>query len=270
MEIRFICPRWGTEQLDWDSFISKVADAGYDGIEWGIAGDVSQQTIEDVFNKVTVKGMILIPQHYDTYESDFTTHKKQFADWFRKMETLQPLFINSQTGKDFFSFEQNLEVIEVAFEFTAKTGVPVYHETHRGKFSFAAHVTGKFLEAVPLLQITLDASHWVNVAETFLMDQEEAMDIAIQKTAHIHARVGHTQGPQIADPRAPEWQFAVDAHLQWWDEVVKAKDNTLLTIAPEFGPYPYLTHLPFTQEPVASQWDINLYMKNLLKERYKK
>jgi len=41
------------------------------------------------------------------------------------------------------------------------------------------------------------------------------------------------------------------------------------TITPEFGPAPYMPALPYTKMPVASQWDINVYMMNLLKERYK-
>ena len=29
-----------------------------------------------------------------------------------------------------------------------------------------------------------------------------------------------------------------------------------------------MLHLPFTQMPVANQWEINLYMKDMLKDRY--
>jgi hypothetical protein len=45
-------------------------------------------------------------------------------------------------------------------------------------------------------------------------------------------------------------------------------NREILTITPEFGPYPYMQHLPFTRMPVANQWEVNLYMKELLKKRF--
>ena len=42
----------------------------------------------------------------------------------------------------------------------------------------------------------------------------------------------------------------------------------MLTITPEFGPPPYLVTLPFTQQPLTDQWAVNVFMMNLLKERY--
>ena len=88
---------------------------------------------------------------------------------------------------------------------------------------------------------------------------------------HIHARVGWAQGPQVSDPRAPEWKAALEAHLRWWDQVVDQKRKAgaeRFTIAPEFGPPPYLPLAPFTQKPLADQWDINVYMMELLRKRY--
>lgn len=182
--------------------------------------------------------------------------------------------MNSQTGKDFFSFDQNKSLIELAEAFAQRSGIPVYHETHRNKFSFAAHIAREYLSRIPTLKITLDISHWVNVAESFLEDQQEVVQLAISRTEHLHARIGHPQGPQISDPRAPEWQEAVRIHLTWWDGVVenkkKAGEGAVLTITPEFGPHPYMVSLPFTRQPIANQWEINLHMVHLLKSRYLK
>lgn len=153
-----------------------------------------------------------------------------------------------------------------------ETGIPIVHETHRGKFSFALHITRQYLEKIPDLELGLDLSHWCNVAESLMQDQLVALALALVRTRHIHARVGYTEGPQIIDPRLPEWEETMNFHLSCWDKVYenfKMMNREYLTITPEFGPYPYMIHLPFTQMPVANQWDINLYMKDLLKERYK-
>ena len=50
----------------------------------------------------------------------------------------------------------------------------------------------------------------------------------------------------------------------------KHKDvgGKVFTITPEFGPWPYMPALPFTRQPITSQWEVNVYMRDLLKKRY--
>jgi hypothetical protein len=100
------------------------------------------------------------------------------------------------------------------------------HETHRGKFSFCASITRKFLEALADFAITTDFSHWCNVSESFLQDQQKTVELAIRRAKHIHARVGHTQSAQVEDPRAPEWQEALQHHLEWWVSIIKGHAST--------------------------------------------
>jgi hypothetical protein len=254
MKCLFFCPRWGSETLSWDTFMTRVKAAGYDGVEWAIACDTPLNLIDEVLGLSHNYGLSLIAQHYDTNDLDFNRHFDNYAAWLVKVKAYPWLKINSQTGKDYFSFEQNAKLIALA-------GGNVIHETHRGKFSFAAHVTKTYLETISSLQLTLDLSHWVSVAESFLEDQSEAMKLAVMSTEHIHARVGYTEAPQVPDPSDPEWQFALEHHLKWWDQVAARKQGKVMTITPEFGPYPYLTH-------GGDQWKMNLYMMNLLKKRY--
>jgi hypothetical protein len=104
-----------------------------------------------------------------------------------------------------------------------------------------------------------------------LHDQEEAVQLTLERTDHIHARIGHQEGPQVNDPRAPEWAGTVKRHLEWWDKIVemKIKDGTRkLTILTEFGPPDYMPTLPYTRQPLSDQWAINVHMMNLLKKRY--
>ena len=266
MIIPFFCPRWGSEDLPWDAFCQKVKQEGYDGIEYAIAGTVTEKELDEVWNTAAKHNLAIIAQHYDTYEANFSKHAELYQAWLQKMKPYPVEKINSQTGKDFFSFSQNESLIKAA----SASGLPVVHETHRNKFSYAAHVTQKYLEAIPGLKLTLDASHWVCVAESFLDDQPQAMQLAIERTAHIHARVGYTEGPQVPDPRLPEWQEALNKHLGWWDKVValKTKESTRLTITPEFGPFPYMVHMPATGIPITNQWEVNSYLMQLLKKRY--
>jgi hypothetical protein len=97
------------------------------------------------------------------------------------------------------------------------------------------------------------------------------MRAAVARADHIHARVGFPQGPQVNDPRAPEWTEALDHHLAWWDAIVaehRRRKSDALTITPEFGPAPYMPAMPYSREPLSNQWEVNLYMKDLLRARY--
>ena len=271
MKFEYYCPRWGYEHLTWDDFFRYVKEVGYHGVEYAIASSTPEQELHQVWNLAERHGATMIPQHFDTYHADFNQHYDHYAAWLEKLKGFSAPKIDSQTGKDFFTSEQNQSLIAVATEFTTATGVAVLHETHRNKFSFAAHITKAYLEALPDLRITLDVSHWVNVSESYLHDQPEALRLAIERTDHIHARVGYPEGPQVPDPRAPEWSEALETHLAWWDRVIERKraaGESVMTITPEFGAPPYTVLLPYTQEPIASQREINEYMMNLLKERY--
>jgi sugar phosphate isomerase/epimerase len=270
MEIQFYCPRWGSEAVSWDLFFEKIVAEGYDGIEWGIARTTTEKELDGVWNLAEKYKVKIIAQQYDTYEAEFSNHFDLYCAWFKKIKPYPVVKINSQTGRDFFDFEHNKTLIHAASRFTEETGVKVAHETHRNKALFAAHVSKEYLEKIPELKITLDASHWVCVAESFLEDQAEAINLAIEKTEHIHARVGYPEGPQVPDPRVAEWQHALNRHVSWWDKVAgrNRNENDSLTITPEFGPFPYMVHVPVTGEPISGQWEINVFMMELLKKRY--
>lgn len=269
MKIQFYCPRWGSENIDWEYFCQKVKQAGYDGIEAPVPEDFEEKKI--ILAALKKNDLLLIGQFYQSFEKDFEEHKANYIKQLYILASAQPIKINTQTGKDYFSFEQNAELFAIAERIEKETGIPICHETHRNKALFAAHIAFDFLNKIPDLKLTADFSHWCNVSESLLDEQEEALAFACKKVEHVHARIGHSQSAQVIDPRLPEFKNELEAHLKWWDAIVKDyRDNKkeVLTIAPEFGPAPYMVHLPFTNMPIASQWDINVYMMNLLKERY--
>jgi hypothetical protein len=182
----------------------------------------------------------------------------------------KPLYINCHSGRDFFTYEESKTFIDHTIQLAKTTGVSIYHETHRSRILFAAPVAKQYLQKIPELRITFDVSHWCNVSESLLQDQQETLALAIERADHIHARIGHPEGPQVNDPRAPEWEAALKAHLAWWDEIVSRKKKAAeqLTILTEFGPADYMPTMPYTRQPLADQWGINVYMMNLLRKRY--
>jgi hypothetical protein len=266
MKLQFFCPRWGSESLSWDVFCHNVKNAGYNGIEAGVPFEDDE--IEAMQTAVIKYNLLFIGQYWQSFEKDFTLHKEAYLFHLHHLAKLNPVKIDAQTGKDYFSFEQNKELFDVAAVFTKETGIVVAHETHRNKALFAAHVTKHYLKQIPSISITADFSHWCTVAESFLEDQQDAVALAIQHSIHLHARVGHTQGAQVTDPALPEWNDALQTHLRWWKQIAAHHQKTgreVLTITPEFGPAPYMMHHPSTKEPLADQWKINEWMMNYLR-----
>lgn len=269
MELKFYCPHWGSKHLPFRDFSKKVKESGYDGVEMGLP--LNKPEKKEILSALQDYDLKLLGQHWETNESDFNKYKSDYQKRIENLLESNPVLINSQTGKDYFAQEQNLELIDLAGRLSKNTQTKIVHETHRGKFSFACHITGNYLQAKSTLELCLDVSHWFNVAESDLQDQENNLQLAIERTGHLHARVGHTQSAQVVHPGLPEYQSFLDLHLSIWEKVIahnKNKGKKRFTITPEFGPYPYMVMVPFTNQPLASQWELNLYMKSLLQERY--
>jgi len=269
MKIKFFCPRWGSENIPFYDFIQLATKEGYDGVEISLPD--SSDLKSEYLSVLSDCGIPYILQHWQTDKKNAVDYISEYADRMDILAEARPLFINSQTGKDFFSFDDNCRIIEKANEIEAKSGIPVYHETHRGKFSFACHVMPDYLKVFPEMKITADFSHWVNVSESLLEHQQENLGKIIPNVYHIHSRVGYPEGPQVNDPRAPENKAFLDRHIEWWDAIIgerKVKGDTEFTITHEFGPIPYMQILPFTQHPVSNQWEINKYMMTILRSRY--
>ncbi len=266
--LQLLATNWGFDG-SYDAFCQKAKAAGYDGVEVWMPGDAKGR--EELMN-ATAKHGLSYGFLCGSGEADFAKHFDQFEKMLSDGVALKPLYFNCHSGRDFFNFEQGRKFVQLGQEVAKSSGVPVYHETHRGRLMFAAHVTRQYLEAMPELRLTLDISHWCAVHESLLGDQPVSVQLALAHTDHIHARVGHPEGPQVNDPRAPEWKDAVNAHLAWWDAIVKRKaaEGQPMTILTEFGPPTYLPTVPYTFQPLADQWDINVYMMKTLRERYAK
>ncbi|GAB3693651.1 hypothetical protein GCM10027592_13710 [Spirosoma flavus] len=257
---------WGMESLPYPEAAKRVKTAGYDGME--IAAGPTQR--KEAVQVTRDNGLDLILMAFGS-GSNFAEHKKKYHDDLLDIASHKPSFINAHTGHDYFTFEQNAELIGVATDVQKQTGIRILHETHRGRFSYSAPAIQYYLMKLPELRLTADYSHWVNVAESYLADQAENVNRAIAVSDHIHCRVGHPEGPQVNDPRAPEWKDALETHAKWWDAIrarLQKANASTLTVTCEFGPAGYLPTLPYTQQPVASQWDVNVFMKDFLKKRW--
>ncbi|HWV70081.1 MAG TPA: hypothetical protein VN040_00095 [Pseudosphingobacterium sp.] len=271
MDIKILSPLWGHEHLEYKVFLEKIRNAGYDGYDLWMPESKTEKHL--LFNFLQKHEMSVVTHQHAANGSTFSKFKASYVQKLLACAEPQPLLINSHTGRDYFSLEQNIALIDIAEEISIKTGITIVHETHRGRAGYSPQMMRTIFNLREQVKITADFSHWTCVTESMLEHFESIMAEAIFRTRHVHARIGYEQGPQVPDPRACEWQHALRHFLCWWDRIVdvNAKIGTkLLTFTTEFGPVPYMPITPLTGKPVADQFEINCFMKCLLHDRYRK
>ena len=193
-----------------------------------------------------------------SFESHFQDYHTQIG---RALEAGASL-CTCLVGSDSWPLSVAVDFFGRALDAGATLGARLSFETHRSRPTFHPWVTAQLLNALPELRLTCDFSHWCVVCER-LPDDEAVLELAIARASHIHARVGYAQGPQVPDPRAPEYEAELLAHEGWWRRIALAaaeRGQERLSVTPEFGPDGYLQQAPFTKQPVADLADINRWM----------
>lgn len=203
------------------------------------------------------------------------TAQQHLDDLDRQIEAamdLRPLKFNCLLGIDAWASSLQIDVFGKALERIAKTGTPAVFETHRSRPTFNPWHTRDLLAALPELRLNCDFSHWCAVAERLVMNDDPVLlNKFAERCDHLHARVGYEQGPQVPDPRAPEYAEALTSHLNWWQTVWLAQQQRgtmLTTMTPEFGPDGYLHRIPFTGTPVADLRELNQWMADNLRSQW--
>lgn len=236
MKIDFFHPRWGSEAIDWVDFAQHVKVEDFDGIAVFPLGDAARK--ENMVNILHDVGLdyIVLPAELTENGSDFSRYmdaleRNLYPLISDQKNPIKPGYIVSQTGLEYFSMEQMGPCVALCDRMAQESGIPILQETHRSKWSDAAHMVNDYLESFPSLQLALDLSHWGCVSGSFLEDQQV---LAIQHADHLLVKQGR------------------------WSA----------TITPEFGPYPYMVYVPHSRSPVADQHEINLWMMRRLKQRF--
>ena len=266
LDLKIFATNWGF-QGSLTEFCRKAKEEGYDGVEiW----TPRKEKDRDKFFATVAKYNLAFGFLAGNWGDNFEQNLKSFESSLESATALKPSFINCHSGKDFYTPTQCEQFFKLTEKYNKSSGIPIYHETHRGRILFAPHIAHQYFKNYADLRVTLDISHWCVVAESLLDNQREAVEMALRRTDHVHSRVGFEEGPQVPEPRAPEWQKAVNAHFAWWDKVVKMKTaaNEPLTMTCEFGPPNYLWSLPYTKQPVTNLWEVNAHMMRLWRDRY--
>lgn len=229
MQLNFVCPYWGQEGTSASHFLRKVIQDGYDGIEINMpdAPEFAEQLqlgLEQI-RKIKPDFIFIAQQVLSSKTESVTEYISRMKSRLDYLVSLKPDFINSHTGKDYFSFDDNCRVIEAAENISHHSGVNILHETHRGRFTFHSAFLLPYVDRFPELKFTADFSHWCTVSESLLSDQHDIIEELIPYMYHLHARIGYEQSPQVNNPFAPEWKPTLDTFKEWWRKIIDTRRN---------------------------------------------
>ncbi|MFP5042969.1 sugar phosphate isomerase/epimerase family protein [Parasediminibacterium sp. JCM 36343] len=266
MQLKTFRHLWGITS-PFEEVFPAIKKAGYDGVEFkGV-----KVAHDNAFKKLMTEYDFEFISQIHTYGETVDEHIASFKELIEISLPLNPILLNSQSGKDSWGKDQKNEFVERALAYEKEMGIPVAHEIHRGRITYNPWDTRDLLLAYNDLKLCCDFSHWVCVCERIIDSEIDIIQLCANHCIHLHSRVGYEQGPQVPDPRAPEYARHLAAHEKWWDIIWQAqreKQFKTSTLTPEFGPPDYHHTLPFTREPVSDLWEICNWMNDRQKERF--
>jgi hypothetical protein len=251
--------------------LEKVKRAGYDGIEIGIPSETQRRReLRALLDELELD---VIAHQYQATGQSFDDYLGSFERWIDIAASFEPLLVNSHTGRDCWTTDQNLRLVEITQKAEQRYGISILHESHRRHFLYSAPAALAYFQQAPNLKITADLAHWVCVAESLLEGHEMALEEAIQRAGHIHARVGFAESPQVPDPFSPIWSRELQVFSGWWLRIAQRfrfEGHTCLTVTPEYGPPPYGWISLQSGEPLRDFFEVNVLMKDYLNAHFAK
>ena len=283
MDLLLFHSLWGFEG-PLEAAIGRAQSRGFDGLELNLRHPVLlERPLADAADQVRQANLRLVVELVTggDYVPDLAfgvdDHLAELEQQLAACPGLSPLKVTVITGSDSWSWREQERFWPRAIALAEASGLAVSFETHRSRSLANPWAMADWLAAFPGLRLTADLSHWCVVAERLMTPELAPIQAMAAHVDHIHARIGHAQGPQVNHPFAPEHQQALAAHLACWKVFAASQVNfeanpsgdrqpRPLTLTPEFGPDGYLQTLPFTNQPVADLLEINTAMARWLRQ----
>lgn len=277
METVLLTSLWGFAG-SLEEAITRARRHGFDGLEANLRHPaLAALPLPEVAARLADAGLALVVELVSggDYVPDLARtpeqHLWELAEQLEGCAALDPLQVTLITGSDSWPWERQQAFFKRALALVESSGLPVSVETHRSRSLSDPWRIGRWLEAFPSLRLTADLSHWCVATERLMTPDLEPILAIAARVDHIHARVGHAQGPQVSHPFAPEHAHALAAHRACWELFAadqRRRGRARLTLTPEFGPDGYLPTLPFTDQPVADLLAVNTAMAAWLRKLF--
>lgn len=259
---------WGVEE-PWEESFPRMKGAGYQGIELALPDSDGQVRLRERLEQFGFQYIAQVHTHGQNAEEHLTVLKRKMIE----AKHLKPRSVVCFGGRDAWDEATADHFISEALKIEEAVGIPVAHVTSRRHVLYTPWRAKRLMADFPTLKLCCNYSHWVVVTERLLEDVSDILQETFRRCIHIHGRVGYEAGPQVADPRAHEYQRHLEAHEAWWDAIWKSQAEQgmdVSTFTPNYGPPPYLHTLPHTNVPVASLSEICDWQALRARDRFAK
>lgn len=312
-QLRLIKTLWGIDDPVSPELFRSIKEEGYYGVEvirlnWLL--DENNKSRDVLVNALNEAGLGCVTQIHTSGgyidkdgeyvycgAYDVAVHEEDFKKQLRECKNFLGLvkhggFVNVHAGVDAWSKDEVVRFLEFCFEEIKQTApdITLVFETHRQRI-FGSPFQTRDLLALPslseskYLKLNADLSHWYCACERVFNPKDEdrdkwwpgVLESIAPRCEYIHARFGWAQGPQMADPSAPECEKDRNLQIKIWKELVKEQQKPghvggggprEIFVSPEYGPAPYLPLKPHTKEPVASLPAAVSYTKKVIEELF--
>lgn len=242
--------------------------------EAGNAGHKYETDYETVEESGLKPLQFVLERHLACFKEQVTACYKLFGD--RREGGLLTLVIGHDL-RDNVPWAMAASYFRDVLAWEQETGVIVAHETHRKRFLHSPWTIRDFFLKYPdirsQIKLCADYSHLSCVAEVDTADPvlNKTLDFLIPNVIHTQCRVGYDHGPQVVDPRAPEWIRYMEGFEGWWDKIWMNQSERgceYTTMIAEHGAPTYQACMPGTQEPLADIWDVNHWVQLRRQKRF--
>ena len=280
MELVLVKSLWGVPASSgtsgWEEMFAQIARDGFGAVETiSLVWEQDTELFKSLLTKNNLKfiaqihtaGGYMRDSNY-VYCSSYNVneHAESFRTQVQSALSLNPALINVHSGHDMWESEKILayfeQVLAIEKEIVPSTTTLV-HETHRQRLLFNPSQTLEILSNPKLsgLKLNADLSHWACVCERLFEDESRdpwwppLLQMVAERCHFIHARVGHSEGPQVFDPREGAlFSAEISAHLKWWEAIWKNQYKRGMRysfVEPEHGPEPYQSYYSMPSSKVS-------------------
>ena len=97
MDIIYIGTTWGQELPTLEATLERVREGGYDGVEMGVPVEPAERRkLRAILDDL---GLVFVAQQW-THGATPEEHARSFEEQYRRGAELNPILVNSHTGKD--------------------------------------------------------------------------------------------------------------------------------------------------------------------------
>ena len=226
-----------------------------------------QATYEVVEDQQSDALLQILERHLTCFKEEAAACYQLFGD--RKKGGLLTLLV-AHDLRDNFPWALAARYFRDILAWEKENDFVVAHETHRKRFLYSPWAIRDFFLKYPdihdQIQLCADYSHLLCVSEVDTSDPvlNQVIDFLAPNVIHTQCRVGYDHGPQVSDPRSPEWIHYMEGMAAWWDKIWQsqfARDCEYTTMIAEHGPPTYQMCVPGTEQPLANIWDVNHWIQ---------